>query len=291
MANLTFKSTGSTSIALNKKGSPNQIALQYSVDGGAWQNYTVGDQISLSNNQTVSFSGLNEKFSLTNSHYYYFSTEGEGTVAVSGEVVTLISGTAITYPYSFCNLFKGNTKIVDASKMTLNSTTLTKWCYANMFKDCVNLSTGPALIKATTLKDWCCAGMFAGCTSLTDPPVLSATAVAVGCCQGMFYNCKNLTGTPVLNAFRLRPLCYDSMFWGCEKMTNITIGAGLIAEGACANMFVHCKSLTGIAVLFGDWDSKANSGWDYTTDPVTSGHCNTTNIWTYDIPNTTNQNG
>lgn len=32
-----------------------------------------------------------------------------------------------------------------------------------------------------------------------------------------------------------------------------------------------------------DWDNTANSGWDYKTDPVTSGHCNATNIWGYGV--------
>lgn len=240
MANLTFKSNGATKVALIKVGSPAQISLQYSKDGTNWSNYTVGEEIPLSNNQFVSFSGANEKFNLTNAHYYNFSAEGEGTLSLSGDLMSLISGENVDYPYTFCKLFLGNDKIVDASQFTLSASNIFKWCYANMFKDCTNLSAAPSALPAETLKEWCYQGMFAGCGNLRTAPILPATTLAKYCYYAMFYNCTNLSTPPYLPAETLTDWCYNSMFFNCQKLTYIS-----------AN--------------FTNWTSNATSSWLYNT--------------------------
>lgn len=221
MSNLTFKSNGATQVALIKVGSPAQISLQYSKDGTNWSNYTVGEEIPLSNNQFVSFSGANEKFNLTNAHYYNFSAEGEGTLSLSGDLMSLISGENVDYPYTFCKLFLGNEKIVDASQFTLSASNISKWCYANMFKDCTNLSAAPSTLPAETLKEWCYQGMFAGCSNLKTAPILPATTLAKYCYYAMFYNCPSLTLAPDLEAKTLTDWCYNSMFFNCQSLNTI----------------------------------------------------------------------
>ena len=79
--------------------------------------------------------------------------------------------------YAFRYLFSGCTNIVSAKNMSLPATTLAKYCYNTMFRDCTGLTTAPEL-PATTLADDCYENMFYGCTSLTTAPVLPATALA-----------------------------------------------------------------------------------------------------------------
>lgn len=64
-------------------------------------------------------------------------------------------------------------------------------CYDNMFADCTNLTTAPAL-PATTLAEYCYANMFNQCTNLVTPPALPATTLANNCYQGMFVACTKL---------------------------------------------------------------------------------------------------
>ena len=82
-------------------------------------------------------------FSSSDQNYYHFVIEGEG-VELSGVIGE------VTKDYQYFNLFKGQTAIVDASNLTLSSTVAKKFCYANMFLDCTNLTT-PPVISATTL--------------------------------------------------------------------------------------------------------------------------------------------
>ena len=44
---LTFKSTGSMTVALNKTGSPYQNTFYYTLDNNNWVSYTPGTPISL----------------------------------------------------------------------------------------------------------------------------------------------------------------------------------------------------------------------------------------------------
>ena len=64
-------------------------------------------------------------------------------------------------------------------------------CYSNMFYDCTNLTTAPAL-PATMLANFCYSGMFYGCTNLTTAPELPATMLAWSCYYNMFKYCAKL---------------------------------------------------------------------------------------------------
>ena len=90
---LKFTSSGSTSIILSKQGSPDAISLEYKVDDGEWLSYTIGEYIALTDGQELSFrAGVsgNSSFSISNYHYYKFYASGSGTVAASGNVMSLL---------------------------------------------------------------------------------------------------------------------------------------------------------------------------------------------------------
>lgn len=90
-------------------------------------------------------------------------------------------------------------------------------CYSNMFYDCTNLTTAPAL-PATMLASYCYSYMFRGCTNLTTAPELPATTLADNCYSNMFFNCINLTTAPELPATNLASYCYYGMFKYCAKL-------------------------------------------------------------------------
>lgn len=220
MSNLTFKSNGATQVALNKLNLPNETTIQVRKNSGSWQNYSFGSSIALANDDTVEFSG-NAKFSKDMQNHYQFSTTGEGTLAVSGDLISLVSSSVIEDDCEFNSLFKDCTNIVDATDLVLPSN-VTNWCYSNMFSNCSGLINSPTLLPAIELADWCYQGMFAGCTSLTSGPKLPARKIANYSYYAMFYLCKSLQIAPYLPVKRLKNWIYNSMFYRCDNLDQIS---------------------------------------------------------------------
>ena len=275
---VVFKSTGNTTVSLNKVGNPNETTIQYTTDGITWANVT--GSINLTDGDLVAFSG-NAKFSKNIQNRYNFSTTGEGTLVLSGQLMSLVSGETIEDQYEFNSLFSGCTNIVDASNFSLSSTTLNDFCYSNMFKDCTGLISSPSALPASTLYPWCYQGMFAGCVNLSSTlSCLPAMDLAKYCYYAMYYNCKKLVTPPGLPAYDLDDFCYTSMFYGCESLgyneNNFSIQGANLVEGSCANMFVDCKNLHNFGIYAGNWDNTPN----------TSAHCNATNIWVHNVYST-----
>ena len=77
-----------------------------------------------------------------------------------------------------------------------------EFCFLGLFWNCTSLTTPPDL-PATTLAISCYSYMFSGCTSLTTAPELPATTLADSCYYWMFYNCRSLTSAPELPATTL----------------------------------------------------------------------------------------
>ena len=239
--------TGETTIHPNVTGSitPN---LQYRVNDGEWSDFIVGTtaDIKVVAGDSVQFKGVNESgISTSDSNYLNFDISGN-TVALSGNVMSLIDGVggALEIPCNYCfySLFI-NSKIKTVSKDFLPATTLTSSCYNSMFENCSLLTTAPEL-PATTLDDMCYVFMFANCTSLVNAPVLPATTLANMCYAGMFSGCTALTTAPVLPATTLIGYCYSAMFSGCTALTTApALPATTLADGCYMGMFFMCSSL------------------------------------------------
>ena len=178
------------------------------------QNDNVVTTIGEFSGSPIEYTYSENTFSKSPANYYHFVIEGTN-VQLSGTIGD------VTEDYQYWNLFKGQTAITDASNLTLGSTTAKQFCYANMFKDCINLINSPT-ISATTLDDWCYQGMFAGCRSLILAPALIATTLAPYCYFAMFYGCSSLNSAPYLPASTLVDWCYNSMFYNCRSLNLIT---------------------------------------------------------------------
>lgn len=81
---------------------------------------------------------------------------------------------------AFYQLFKNNTKVVNAENLSLPATTLVDSCYNNMFYGCTSLTTAPEL-PATTLAKDCYRRMFSGCNLLNNVKCL-ATDISASFC-------------------------------------------------------------------------------------------------------------
>ena len=176
---------------------------------------------------------------------------GTAQVKVYGNIMSLLDETGFETKtdlpndtFVFCDLFRDNTNLTDASGLLLPAEPLAQDCYSNMFMGCTSLTTAPEL-KATTLAHGCYADMFEGCTALTTAPELKATTLAHGCYTRMFEGCTSLTTAPELKATTLAYGCYTRMFKGC---TALTVAPELKAEplaGDCYfHMFEGCTKLT-----------------------------------------------
>ena len=127
---------------------------------------------------------------------------------VDGNIMSLCYGdnfigqTTLIYDCQFLYLFSDYneelpTLLVSAENLYLPATTLTEYCYDEMFQCCYTLVTAPKL-PATTLAPWCYDYMFEGCTSLTTAPVLPATTLADNCYNQMFNSCSSLNSITCL---------------------------------------------------------------------------------------------
>jgi hypothetical protein len=188
--------TAGSKVTLNKVGSPPAVSLEYST-GGAWSTYTIGTEITLTSaGDYIKFRGDNSTFSTASSYYYRFVMSG--TIAASGNVMSLVDSTckSLTIPCDYC--------------------------FRYLFRNCTSLTTAPAL-PATTMTTYCYYGMFSGCTALTTAPALPATTLATYCYYYMFYGCSKLTTAPALPATTLASYCYQQMFQGCTKLSSIEV--------------------------------------------------------------------
>ena len=225
---------------------------EYSLDGNTWNSLSAETNTpTINTGQTLSFRG-----NLTPT-----SSNGIGTFTISGRcnikgnIMSLLYGddfidgdrsNIIRSEYTFYNLFKNCTNIVDASKLVLPSTILKNYCYDHMFYGCTSLTTAPEL-PATTLASDCYEYMFYGCTSLTTAPELPATTLASSCYYYMFNSCTSLTTAPELPATTLDYCysCYEGMFSRCTSLTTAPeLPATTLADYCYDSMFSDCTSLT-----------------------------------------------
>ena len=192
----TITSTGSTSVSIGTTGSPADITLEYRKGTDSWDAYTIGAAVALLNGEYIQFragEGGNESFSTSEFAYYNINVSGEGTVNLSGNIMSLLDRSllkASVPSYAFYRFCNSNT-IVDASNLKLPATALANNCYCSMFSQCTSLTTAPEL-PANTLAESCYYNMFEKCTSLTTAPELLATKLAGYCYCGMFQYCTSL---------------------------------------------------------------------------------------------------
>ena len=198
-----------------------QHTIQYRKNGGSWVSITSAEgsdapTISVQAGDIVQFKG-------TNPTYYYqnaqggndqgiHSSFGSSTLDSSHKSRTTarfnVRGTIMSMVYG--DNFIGKDSFEDTS------------VFYGLFYDVQYLLSAENLfLPASTLTDYCYYEMFSSCPNLVYPPVLSATSLAYACCYGMFSNCTSLVAAPVLSASRPAEVCYAHMFNGCTSLNYI----------------------------------------------------------------------
>lgn len=238
--------TASSTVQLTQTWTPTSVTLETSTDGTNWTTYTIWDTITLSNIWDKVFfrntSTTDTWFSTSGSNYYKFVM----TWSISGSWDTnyLLNKNSTTTVSSYCyyQLFRDCTSLTTAPN--LPATTLSQYCYSYIFRWCTWLTTAPSTLPATTLAKYCYYFMFRNCTSLTAAPELPATTLADSCYYYMFSNCTSLTTTPELPATTLVDSCYYYMFNYCTSLTTATeLPATTLASSCYYGMFFRCSNL------------------------------------------------
>ena len=197
---LCFTSTGDSTVAMAQNGTPNTSAnkvIQYKLNNGQWQTWDLsavtlhdGDKMYLKSDDEIPTSeiGEGETEELIIDKCFVMT----GSIAASGNIMSLVNFAETISAYGFMLLFN----------------------------NCTALTTAPEL-TATTLAESCYAGMFQGCTSLTQAPALPATTLTNGCYESMFNGCTSLTTAPELPALKLVSNCYLQIFCDCSKLNYV----------------------------------------------------------------------
>ena len=240
---LCFTSTGDSTVAMTQNGTPNKSAnkvIQYRLNNGQWQNWDLsavtlhdGDKMYLKSDDIIPISE-------SDSIYKMFVMTG--SIAASGNIMSLLNF----------------------------SDTLTNYAFYSLFNDCTSLTTAPEL-PATTLAYNCYAWMFQHCSLLTTAPALPATTLADHCYFIMFQNCTSLTQAPELPATTLDSNCYESMFYGCTKLNYVkAMFTTTPSTGSYLDYWLGNVSSTGTFIKnsAATWDNTAAgipSGWTVQT--------------------------
>ena len=193
---LCFTSTGNSTVRMTQTGTPNKSAnkvIQYKLNNGQWQNWDMS-AVSLSDGDKMYLKADDEiPISESPSIYKYFMMTG--SIAASGDIMSLLNFSDTLTDYAFYNLFKNCTSLITAPE--LHATTLAKSCYYYMFYSCTSLTTAPEL-PATTLANACYAYMFYYCTKLNYVKALFTDISAPECLLAWLYNVSS-TGTFIKN--------------------------------------------------------------------------------------------
>lgn len=309
---LAFKPVdGAAALSITNNGGATP-QLWYSYDQIEWTDWTASGykKIEIMDGQKVYLKGLNDQIGYSSSKYSTFS--GTGKYEVSGSITSILDGDDIygnldrVYKdHMFYKLFSNNTCLVKFTA-ELPATTLSNYCYGNMFEGCSSLVTAPALpatnlarscyeymfnecsslvttpaLPATTLASYCYDHMFNGCSSLVNAPELPATTLSDRAYTRMFEGCSSLVTAPELPATNLAPYCYSGMFYNCTSLvTAPVLPATTLVQGCYEYMFAFAKNVNYIEIYAYEANSSCtNMMTGYLSTPGTF-RCYSTAGWT-----------
>ena len=268
---LCFTSTGDSTVRMMQESTPTDISkgkvLQYKLNDGQWQTWDLS-AVTLSDGDKM-YVKSDDDIPMNESMYIYKQFVMTGSIAASGNIMSLLNFSTTLSDYAFYCLFYKCASLTTAPK--LPATILSSYCYKLMFGKCTSLTTAPEL-PATTLAIDCYRQMFFNCTSLTQAPtILPATTLATSCYMSMFQVCSSLTTAPELPATILVDSCYWTMFKGCTKLNYVKAMFTDISAQYCLSDWLYNVSAIGTFVKNADatWnilDAKIPSGWTVQTE-------------------------
>lgn len=276
---LTFEIISGGTIIWKALSTAYTPTIEYSKNGGNWTSITssTGDtapSIEVVEGDILEFRGNNPTYRSGNTVNFFYGSTAE--FIAYGNIMSLVDSenfstlTSFRSGYTFYNLFYGCTGLTDAGDLVLPATTLSPFCYCQMFAGCSNLVEGPEL-PAETLTLECYERMFDGCTNLSKAPELPASSLNSDCYNGMFAGCTSLTEAPELPATSLAPSCYKYMFSGCTGLVAAPeLPATTSNYMACYEaMFYDCTNLNYVKCLTTNISGIAcTQNWLYNVSPT-----------------------
>ena len=254
-------STETVSFQKEGSGTTQSISLQYSSDTLTWTTLGTISTTAL----TLTLNAGQKIYLRANANYWGSSGAGRQTIKgcskVGGNIMSLLygsnfTGNEVAFPSNNNNVFKyifrDNSNLEDASKLVLPCMTMTEYCYAGMFTNCVGMEYPPVQLPATNLAYNCYDSMFEYCASMEIPPQLPATTLVERCYRVMF-RFSGIVESPDLNAPTMVTDCYRGMFQGCSNLSRIrctaTTGMNIGAAGwtidvAANGTFYKAKGVT-----------------------------------------------
>ena len=191
---LNFKAIENTKLTIRNC---NNVDIKYSYDKITWTQWDYSD-VNLPSGTTIYLKGYNPNgFS-----GYYIDSGGtinynrlmsvydgcDGKFEAHGNILSLIYDDnfigkyEILGDYCFCNTFDTTYMVTPP---VLVATSLTNWCYYELFIKNIYLEEAPQL-PALELKEGCYSHLFYGCLSLEKAPDLFAPELAINCYHQMF---------------------------------------------------------------------------------------------------------
>lgn len=229
------------------KNQPNDVDIEYSLDGENWTYLPsgeasplieVGDKIYWRGELGVqTFHYSDDEILLENCGIGTFAVtefsigESPAKFKVGGDLNSLLTHDfyklhdLTPYQYAFFNLFKSSS-VFDITEMIFRNIKLSHYCYGQMFNGCLSLTNMIDELPAMQLATHCYYAMFNNCTSITKAPELPATELEDFCYHWMFRYCLSLTESPRLVAPNInKRSCYLRMFENCRNLNKIYLDA------------------------------------------------------------------
>lgn len=261
---LSFEAVEDCKITVKFLGNPGLEKPIVAISNGVKQEITETTEIEVVKGQKVRFFSENAATAKNYDNNLVTILANEKECYIYGNVMSMVTpagsefkdNTAFTANYALAGLFYKpsgySNKIIShpTKKLLLPATTLTDYCYDNLFNGCSILDAGPEILPATALTASCYYGMFKGCKKLKKAPTISATQmVGSAACRQMFYQCEALTTAPALNVTSINSNCYQQMFYGCTSLTTAPekLPAENLYNQCYASMFQGCTSLATVS--------------------------------------------
>ena len=245
----------------------------YTTDDIKWIKSTENLTVQLERGEKVRlrciFNGNTEE--ANNLKPYLTFSSNSSNLNISGDIQSLSAGDNFKNQQNLATYCKGlfSGKNWSFNGIKLSSKNLSKYCYGDMFRSCVNLFEVPEL-PAQTLKDYCYSFMFAGCTGLTKTGDILWTNTANRCCEYMFYMCTGLTDisdTIFSNNVNLTSECYWGMFLDCTNISSVRILKKVLpdsADSCFGRLFAGCSALSEIIYFCDKLGEDTNTGINHT---------------------------
>jgi len=143
-------------------------------------------------NLTLSFSNNLEYNNGTNSYWSFYEANTEIELSSGNSIV--FKGSLIPFMNNGIGTFtvSGDFEVSGRLLALINHNYMRPYSFKDLFKNCTTLIDASNLIMPKHTEVGCYEGMFYGCSSLTDSPILRAETLSEDCYKDMFYGCTSL---------------------------------------------------------------------------------------------------